>query len=251
MKTIMIIICGWFMTISAFAQSGYYMQYSVSGTDGKQMQMTGSMAMYLKGNNSRTEMNMNIPGMGAMKQVYLCRQSTPNIVYMINDADKSFSEVTTMTNGGKSTTEVVSVIGQEKIGSYNCTHVKVKQEGKINDMWVSKDVTGYASMSVKNEFMKSDELNAALKAKNVEGFPVKFTSTDDGMTMTMVLTEVVAKTIGDDLFQIPAGYTKKANAMMMPGGQSVPDMQKLQNMTEEEREKYLEQMRKQMGVKED
>lgn len=99
--------------------------------------------------------------------------------------------------------------------------------------------------------MKSDELNAALKAKNVEGFPVKFTSTDNRMTMTMVLTEVVAKTLSEDLFQIPAGYTKKTNAMMMPGGQSVPDMQKLQNMSEEERKKYIEQMRKQMGVKED
>ena len=143
----------------------------------------------------------------------------------------------------------VTVIGKEKVNCYNCTHVKVVRKGSniAEEMWNSKDVVDYSSLlNVKTRFTGRDNLNKALVAKGAEGFPVRIKSSEHGTDVQIDLVKAERKNQPASLFSLD-GYTK--SAAKPAGSQSQQEMmQKLQNMTPEERQKYIEEMKKQYGL---
>lgn len=230
--------------IATFAQ-GYYMEMKMSGNQGEM----GTMKIYSQDGNSRSEMKLsaNVPaGFGAM--AILSLKSEPNKIYMLNDKDKTYTEMDVNNkeeyrDGDKSEYEV-TVVGREKVNGYNCTHVKIKQKGSKHDMdwWTTTEMPNYAEFSkVKSQYTGKSNLYSALEAKGAAGFPVRIKTEDHGQMVQVDLITAEKRTNPSNLFSL-SGY-KKSEGPAMPG--MGVDMQKIQQMTPEEREKWIEQMKNQ------
>lgn len=71
---------------------------------------------------------------------------------------------------------MVTVLGKEKIGAYNCTKISVVtfQNGGLSYMWISDEVPDYKNyLGASVIDFKLDRLAEALKKKNLAGIPVK------------------------------------------------------------------------------
>jgi hypothetical protein len=216
----------------------------------------------------RSEMNMQ---MGAMeiKTVMLQKNDTPNTLYQINDAGKSYTETDLakmremagqQQDSGKYTVEK---LGQENILGYKTQHVLVKEnsagtgKGMTTELWTAKELLDYetfSKMQVRQGRKGGVALAKALKDAGADGLPLKsIVTTEDGGKVTMEVVKVDKKSLPASAFEIPAGYTKSAGGMMdMMGGMSGPQADEsskrmneaLKNMTPEQREQ-VEKMMKQ------
>ena len=237
-------------TASAFAQ-GYYMEMKMSTNEGEM----GTMKIYSQDGNSRSEMKMtaNVPaGFGAMAMLSL--KSEPNKIYMLNEKDKTYTEMDVNNkeeyrDGDKSEYEV-TIVGKEKVNGYNCTHVKIKQKGSKHDMdwWTTTELANYAEFSkVKSQYTGKSNLYSALEAKGAAGFPVRIKTEDHGQMVQVDLITAEKRTNPSNLFSL-SGY-KKSEGPGAPGAGMGIDYSKIQQMTPEEREKWIEQMKNQYGGK--
>lgn len=234
---------------AAFAQSGLRYEYKITGKS-PQGTVTGNMDFMLLSGNTRMEMRMNVPGVPVINMVMLTLQQKVGFSYELMDASKSYIEHNVVS--APSVYEVVQVAGAEKAGIFNATKVKIKIDGEEQWMWISKDVVGYSTFtSMRNKEWDMDALFKALKAKGVEGFPVKMQQTTEGFTTTMEMVKAEQKPLDTKLFIIPADYKKQA--ALSPGIQGMPqiDPAKLMQMSEEEREKFLQEIKKQQGIKDE
>lgn len=247
MKKLTVIILSTMFSCAAFAQ-GFYMEMAMSSTGKGAM---GTVKVYSQDGNSRSEINMTTQ-MGAMNMVTLILKSEPNTLYMLNDKNQTYSTMDLDKNNQyKDFPEEdyeVTVLGKEKVNGYNTMHVKVMRKGaqEPEEMWTSKEVVDYSAfISAKTKFTGRNNLNKALAAKGAEGFPVRIKTTEHGTEIQMDLVKAEKRNQPATLFSLD-GYTKSATKTV--GGQSQQEMmQKLQNMTPEERQKYIEEMRKQYG----
>ena len=111
-------------------------------------------------------------------------------------------------------------------------------------MWTTKEIPDYAEIiKFKSRYTSNDDISTALRTKDAEGFPVRMIMHEKERNMQMDLVKAQKTTVDDKLFSLD-GYTKSAGPMGMPGGL---DMSKLKDMTPEERQKVMEQMKKQYG----
>ena len=233
------------LSYGAFAQ-GYYFEMKMSST--KQADM-GNMKVYAQGGNSRSELHIVTP-MGAMDVTALNLSGHPDVVYMVNDKDKTYSEIDVNKSGqwkDNSQDEYeITVLGKEKVNGYNSTHVKVKRkDSKIEEeMWTSTEVPDYSSfMMAKTKFTGRVNLIKALEAKGAAGFPVRIKTAERGNDMQIDFVKAEKRSNPASLFSLD-GLTKSASASM--GGVDMKDiMQKMQNMTPEERKALLDQMKQQ------
>lgn len=112
------------------------------------------------------------------------------------------------------------------------------------EWWVTKDLANYADYSkIKSKYTGKNNLFAALKAKGVEGYPVKIKSDEHGKGLIMEVVKAEQKSNPASLFSL-SGYTKSRG---MDAGNMQEMMQNIQNMTPEEREKWMKQMQEQYG----
>lgn len=228
----------------SFAQ-GFYMEMKMSTEKGEM----GTMKVYSQDGNSRSEMAMT-GGPMAVNMATLMLKSDPAKIYMLNETNKTYSEYDVNSKDEYKDADVadydITVIGKEKVNGYNCTHVKVKRKGSTHDMdwWTTKEMTDYADFSkVKSQYTGKSNLFAALAAKGADGFPVRIKTEDHNMTMQIDLVKAEKRNNPSSLFSL-SGYTKSSTPTM-PG--SGVDYQKIQQMTPEEREKWIEQMKSQYG----
>jgi hypothetical protein len=236
----------------------------------------GTMNVAVGKAGTRSEMNMQVGPMG-MKMVMLQKNDTPDILYRINDANKSYTEIDQAKMremaGQRQDARKYSVekLGQENLLGYKTEHVLVKEEnaaggkGMTSELWAAKDVLDYATFSKlqarRGKAAGDEAMLKALKDAGVDGMPLKaITTTGDGMKVTMEVVKVDKKSLPASTFEIPQGYTKSEGGMMdMLGGMSGPqgdDAQKkmdeaqkrlqdaMKNMTPEQRE-MIEKMMKQ------
>jgi hypothetical protein len=240
-------------TIYAIGQ-GAYVEYKLSSGEG----VGGTMKMYFQDGNSRSEMEMQIPGMpgGGMNNASVYLKSNPDKIYMLNEKNKTYSEmdISKLDNAQqpaeKNDEYEVTVVGKEKVNSYNATHVKVKHKGSKTemDMWTSADVANYASyQNIKSKYT-SVGLYKALKEKGADGVIVRMVVGDHGHNMQMDLIKAETKSVDAAKFSL-AGYTKSERPSYGPGpGADRQElMEKMKNMTPEERKEMIEQMRKAHG----
>ena len=225
---------------------------------------------------ARCEMNMQMGEM-AMKMVVLQKTANPDMLYYIDDANRTYSEMDLaklreMAGQSESARKyAVEKLGQENILGYKTQHVRVKEQkpgdgdGETMEMWTAKDLLDYATFSKwqsrRGKGGGEEALVKALKEAGADGLPLKsIANTPDGTKVTMEVVKVDKKSLPASTFEIPAGYTKSEGGLMgMMGGLSGPQADEakkamegarkqmeeaLKNMTPEQRE-MIEKMMKQ------
>lgn len=236
---------------TVMAQDGACIQYKVSSSSGA----SGTFTCYVSAVGARTESAMTIPNMGEFSQVSLSLKDKPGIVYTIDDKAKTYKEVETKPKAAtQSAGDVtVKIIGQEKVGIYNCTHCQVTRNGNTSDNWTTRDIAEYnkyEEANKNNKYFGDNSTQEAMKKAGADGFMVKITTKDRGADMTMELVKFEKQAIPDGKLTLPADYTKTVTpGTGTPGAPGAPniDVSKLKDMTPEERQKFIEALKKQSG----
>lgn len=242
-KIYLCIIAFLFISINLFGRDGVYLEFKI--TSGS---MNGTSKSYSAGGDTRSEMTMS--NGGGYSIVTLMLNNAPGKVYMLNDKDKTYSEMSAGQSQGENNDRDdydVTVVGNERVNNFNSVHVKVKNKRtqKVMDLWMSKDITNYGSYTgVKTQYLGGDGFFQKLKQKGADGFVARMlVNGDRGEKMQMDLIKAERRDVNASLLSLN-GYTKTAGPQM-PGGYTAPSMQDMQNMTPEQRQQYIEQMQKQ------
>jgi hypothetical protein len=104
------------------------------------------------------------------------------------------------------------------INGYKCRKYLVSFMMMNGEYWLSKDVKGYEELkAIGAKMAKTFEGNPMMKQMNIaammdklDGFPVQTMTQVMGGTVTNTLVKMEKKSLSDDLFKVPSGYTPKA-----------------------------------------
>lgn len=226
--------------------------------------MSGTGRMYVSKVGARTTMELKTAKM-PMKMTTLMKFANPDVMYMINDESRTYSEMNlkeTRESVAKMRTEkepyTVKVLGSERVLGYSTKHVLLSRPSERSEMeiWTTKDILGlnYESMrGLMRRDANRDEgtIAKALHDAGADGFFARMITREKGKpepTSTMELTRAEKKSVPGSLFEIPPGYTKQEGIMGAAGvvsPEAAEQMRKaMENMTPEQR-KQLEEMMKQ------
>jgi hypothetical protein len=250
---LVLVCCGLLIaTNRVSAQTGITFDYAISTSDGN----TGSVKGYYLEGNFRSEMSMSLPQMpnGGFSRVSIYQKDKPGMVTLLDDKMKTYSEREThekpTTPGDDSTT--VKIIGQEKMAGYMCIHSVVTEHGHVSEFWTTKDIPEYekyVAMHKGSRYMGRGNTEAALKKAGADGFLVKTFSKDGrGIETSVELKKFEKTNLDADKFKVPEGYAK-TDAPAGGGNGNRIDYSKLKDMTPEERQKFIDNMKKQNGGK--
>lgn len=237
MKQILLFIIASLLTVATYAQQGV-LEYQTTISGGPQPIATASTMYFLNG-NIRNEVAIALPG-GArpMKQTMLMLTKHPNMVYMLHDATKTYTETSTEQIGKHPQPKLtVKIIGKEMILGLNCVHASVDMGKTTMDIWTTKDIPGYEKMLSywkSNPNVGGENLYNELKNKGAAGFVVRTKNNMAKGGMTMELVRYDPRPAAASLFEIPQGYKKGASF----------DSEKMKNMSPAERQKLMQQMMK-------
>jgi hypothetical protein len=231
-----------------FAQNGVFFKYKLSSSEGA----SGSVAIYYADGNSRSETAMSIPQMpgGGFSRTTLIQKDKPTTMITLDDKAKTWSEreIKERTDNPGADSITVKILGNEKMGGYNCIHSQVMQNKRVSEYWTTKEIPGfekYEGVHKGSRYMGRANTEAALKKAGAEGFLVKTFSKDQrGVETSLELEKFEKQDVPADKFTVPSAYTKTEPPAGM--GQGV-DYSKLKDMTPEERQKFIEKMKKDNG----
>ena len=160
----------------AFAQSGAIAEMKLSSSVGA----SGTFKITVGAAGTRVEMHIGspqMPGVG-ISTTTISKSAEPGKSYLVNESNKTYSVHNQVDESANETVDIV-VLGNEKIGNYNCVHIQAKNNhGNTYEMWNSKEVINYAGFSAsmaREKYTGSAALQKALAQKGAEGFPVKAT----------------------------------------------------------------------------
>ncbi|HEY4221155.1 MAG TPA: DUF4412 domain-containing protein [Myxococcota bacterium] len=193
----------------------------------------GALKLSLGDPGTVSELTMPTP-QGSMVIKSLMQKAHPESVYLINDAQKTYSELPVPPQGAKmpgdDQTWTVKKIGSEKIAGYDTVHVTATgSRGDNFELWTAKDIMS------SSDFVKAQgsgnrvptQLVTALKDAGADGFFARLVAGGkDGSKTTMELTKVTKGALPKNAFEIPTGYTKAAAGLGGMGGAIPPDVQK-------------------------
>jgi hypothetical protein len=188
-----------------------YLEYKMSGT------MVATNKIYTSASaGMRMEMEMEMPQMGKMQNIIIMPKGK-NTMYMLNPKTKTYMESPTNINPKAINAAFnIQVVGNEKVGGYNCVHLKVTNGDKqITDMWTTKDIAGYETMMALakgNDTFGSEKVYAQLKSKGVDGMLVKTVINIGKKPMVNELVKAENRSNPASLFALPTGYS----SMRMP-----------------------------------
>ena len=228
---------------------------------------SGTMKGQISSVGARTEVAARVAQMGDMPvtMTMLMKFSNPDVVYMLNDAAKTYVAINVKDIGNTAKNRpdkeyTVKKLGKEKVASYVCEHLLLTaQDGRETEVWTTKDLV---DLAVFREYMQRNRQGAdlqgimkALKEADAEGFIAKMISHDKtgAPAVTLELVKAEKRAVAASLFEIPAGYKKQAGMLgMMPGMMPLsPEQQQtinkaMEKLTPEQR-KMLEGMMKHKG----
>jgi hypothetical protein len=235
MKTSILFLAN-LLFLSFFASTSFagdiYAEYKMTGVGGKPI----TTKMYSKNGDLRTEANVEMGGQ-KMTTTTLMLKSKPNVTLVFNYMSKTYTE-TKNASGVAVKNFDIKVIGSEKVGNYNCTHVKMSANGQSWDMWYAKDLPAINFPLSGQDAAATQKMIAQLKNKGITGMPVKITFAQPGNTsaaVTMLLSKFEQKNLSASLFTIPAGYKK--NSMSF-------DAEKMKTMSPQQRKEMVMKMMK-------
>ena len=230
---------------AVFAQSGAMFEYKTTSVKGN-----GSIKSYYSSSGSRTEIQISIPQMpgGGFTNTMITKSDAPGTMYTLNDKNKTYTTTHITENEKTAACEkcVVDIIGKEKVGNYNCIHATVTNGSQINEYWTTTEIVEfekYTKTNSGNKYMNTSGDYGALIKKGAAGFVVKsIVKEKNGETMTLELVKFEKKDFPASYFNLPEDY--KAASSGTPATQGI-DINKIQSMTPEERQKYMEEMKRQ------
>jgi len=261
-------IVGWMILLllivarPAFAAFEGYIEMTMTMKEG-----SGIMKGQISSVGTRTEVEAKVPQMGELpvKMTMIMKFSNPDVVYMLNDAAKTYVEINVQNVGDAAKNRpdreyTVKKLGKEKVASYVCEHLLLTaQDGRETEVWTTKDLV---DLAVFREYMQRNRQGAdlqgimkALKEAGAEGFIAKMISHDKtgAPAVTLELVKAEKRAVAASLFEIPAGYKKQAGMLgMMPSMMPLsPEQQQtinkaMEKLTPEQR-KMLEGMMKHKG----
>ena len=244
MKKHTLIVSFMLLAIVAFSKEGVYLEFKVVSSGGG-MSMTGTHKTYYTTGNTRTETTMKSNALpDPFSMITLSLENSPGKAYTLLEKDHTYTEAD-ISGAAKNNEDCeITVNGHEKVNGYDCTHVTVvyKKTNHSSQMWVSKDVKGYAQFTtVKNDYLGGSKFFDALKKKNAEGFIVRMVLlTGDGGNMQMDLVKAEKRDLPDNLFSLN-GYTRTGSGKVAPRPtERRLSMEELNKMTPEERQKYID-----------
>ncbi len=222
----------------------------------------GDLVLKVSPKAARYSVNMNAAGM-KITMAFLVKYDKPNVVYQLDDANKTYSIMDLSQLGAKEpkkavkTSVKVTKLGTETLLGYKTTHVKVESNGNISEMWVTKEIGLYEMMK---KIMKSSKgakeqynMYLAMEKKGYTGFPLKSIYGSGEQKITTLVTKVEKKKWPAHFFEIPKGYkkTEGAGSIMnqLGSGQNMEALKKMiqKNMTPEQM-KQMQEMMKKMGT---
>lgn len=243
------------VSVALSAQNGAAIEYKLSSNKGA----TGTMKINFSEYGHTSEFHMVIPQMpgGGMTMKSMSMKSTPDVVYTINDNNKTYSEMKKSdAQAQDNKTYSVKKIGEETVNGYKCVHALITEGNETEDVWNTKDIkeyNKYADAFNTNKRMGSEKREKALKDAGCDGFPVKFVHKGNEREgeMSMELVKMEKKNFSSSDFQLPTGYTKndssKPGAGSPSGAPQMKSQEELMKMTPEERAKYVEELKKKYG----
>ena len=212
----------------AFAQFEGQIDMKITAQGG----VVGRGKVFVSKLGSRTEMDMETARM-PIHMVTLTRFATPDVMYLINDKARTYSEMDTKKAREQATKMVgekeaysVKRLGSEKVLGYSTKHVLLSRRGDKSEMeaWTTKDLLGLNYETMKGLMRRGaqDEgsMVKALEDAGAEGFFVKMVTREKGKTealTTMELTKAEKRSLPASLFAVPAGYAKQEGTMGTAG----------------------------------
>jgi hypothetical protein len=204
----------------AFAQFEGEIDMKITAQGG----VVGKGRVFVSKLGSRTEMDMETARM-PIHMVTLVRFATPDVMYLINEKSKTYSEMDTKKAREQGASIVgdkgaysVKKLGTETLLGYSTQHVLLSRPGDKSEMevWTTKDLLGLNYETMKGLMRRGSQdegsMMKALKDAGAEGFFVKMVTREKGRTSpltTMELTKAKKKSLPVSMFEVPAGYTKQ------------------------------------------
>ncbi len=243
------LLCG--LSFSASAQFEGEVQMKITAKDGG-----GTMTMFISKHAVKTEMNLSAEKM-KMQMASLMKMDNPNIIYLINDKSKSYSEIDLkemekMAQGMTRPKETYKVqkLGKEKILGYDCDHILVSDSDSEMEMWIAKGIMDYDTFKKFNQSQQDNGLEKALKDAGVLGMPLKqIVGKGTAAESTMEVVKINRGKLPAATFDIPKGYKKTEGGLMGAGMDMMPDENKaqlresLKNMSPEEKKQMKEALK--------
>ncbi len=261
-KTVLAVLAGAALAAApAFAQFEGEITMKMTMREG-----SGTGRNYISKAGVRSELDVQGTKM-PMKMTTLMRVATPDVVYLINDLQRSYTEIDTRktreqlekTRGKNKDAWKVKKLGKETVSGYTCEHVLVTRGDDAKsemEWWTSKDIAGLSYESMRGLMRRNADNDEgvlkALRDAGADGFVVRMVTREKGNpnpVTTMEITKVEKKSVPAALFEIPAGY-RKAEGMMGAMGVASPEQQEqmrkaMENMTPEQRKQMEEMMQRQ------
>jgi len=226
----------------------------------------GTMKGQISSVGARTEVEARVAQMGDMPvtMTMLMKFSKPDVVYMLNDAAKTYVEINVKDIGNTAKDRpdkeyTVKKLGKEKVAGYVCEHLLLTaNDGTETEVWTTRDLV---DLAVFREYMQRNRqaefrgVMKALKDAGAEGFIAKMISRDKSgaPAVTLELVKAEKRAVPAALFELPKGYTKQSGMLgMMPGMMPIPPEQQqtinkaMEKLTPEQR-KMLEDIMKKKG----
>lgn len=249
----------------AFAQFEGEIGMKIAGQGG----LTGTGKVFVSKAGSRTEMDMETARM-PLHMTTLTRFSAPDVMYLINDKARTYSEIDTKKAreqaakmGGSKDAEAysVKVLGSEKVLGYSTKHVLLSRPSDKSEMevWTTRDLLGLSYETMRGLMRRGaqDEgsMMKALKDAGADGFFVKMVTREKGKTeplTTMELTKAEKKSLPASMFEVPAGYAKQEGMLGAASVVAPPEAQEqmrkaMEGMTPEQRRQMEEMMKRQQS----
>jgi Domain of unknown function (DUF4412) len=195
-----------------------YLEYKMTGV---QPGMESINKMYLSSTSGlRMDMEMSMPKVGKMTTVTIVpKGKTSSISY--NTMSKTYFETNTTAKEMKDADMKFELVGKEKIGPYNCTHIKMIMGKKVvSDMWTTKDISGYEVMEALTKSTSnfvSNKIYQQFKTAGADGLTVKMVMHLDDKEMVTKLIKAEKRNNPASMYKVPAGYTKMDMSKMPKG----------------------------------
>ena len=245
---------------SAFAQFEGEADFKITTNRAKGAPLEGTSRMYVAPKGFRMEYAMKTGGDGRksqeIKMTMLAVLPNPEKVYLVNDANKTYSVWDTkqaredMKSAPKESYKVEK-LGTDKVAGYTCQNARVtSSKGSEFEVCVTKELGASADWiaAMNRNDPEARSWLQALKDQGIEGFPVRWSVRQKGSadsTTVMELVRAQKKSLPASLFQVPADYKETGFAV----GGLTPEQEKamseaLKHMSPEQRKQYEEMMKR-------
>jgi hypothetical protein len=174
----------------------------------------GTIKLAIAKAGMRGEIDLHLGQGGGMKSVVLCKTDTPNVNYLITDADRTYTEMdVSQPTGAPAQVEwTVQKLGREKLLGYKTQHVLAKAKtgpSQSMELWLATGFLDFETYRKLQAGSGGEGLTQALKEAGAEGMPLKVViTTEERGQVRMEVVKAEKKSLPASTFEIPAGYTR-------------------------------------------